>query len=146
MSNQLLLRVIEDNGLEADVTFAPRRDDGERSEDELIALLRAQVSSNLRRGTRLIDVSVRDEEPERAAQLAASIVNEAAKLQVERHRELAARTRDLLTTEAVRVARHLESSELASAKRSPPSRSLRKRTMTSLWIKMKSFWRSSGKH
>jgi succinoglycan biosynthesis transport protein ExoP len=77
MNETLLLRVVKANGLEKDPEFAPPKKDGSPYLDtELVALFKPWVSVALRRGTRLIDVTVDDRDPKRAQQLTQSMIKE----------------------------------------------------------------------
>jgi capsular exopolysaccharide synthesis family protein len=75
-SQSNLLRVIEANSLREDTGFArPDRRGARRSDAELIGILQKRVRTELRRGTRLIDIRVEDTDPERACRLARSVVD-----------------------------------------------------------------------
>jgi succinoglycan biosynthesis transport protein ExoP len=77
LSDTLLLRVVKAKGLDKDPEFAPPNKDGSPYSDiELAALLNKKLSVLLRRGSRLIDVSVDDKDPVRAQQLAKSMIKE----------------------------------------------------------------------
>jgi capsular exopolysaccharide synthesis family protein len=77
LSDTLLLDVLKSNGLEKDPSFAPPKKDGSVYLDsELVAGFRSRVKATVRPRTRLIDVSVKDTDPKRAAQLAAAIVKD----------------------------------------------------------------------
>src|SRR5258708_24744926 len=74
LNDTLLLGVLKSNGLEKDPSFAPPNKDGSVYLDsELVARFRSRVKAAVRHGTRLIDVSVKDTDPKRAAQLAEAI-------------------------------------------------------------------------
>ena len=74
MNDTLLLGVLKSNGLENDPSFAPPKKDGSVYLDsELVARFRSRVKTAVRHGTRLIDISVKDTDPKRAAQLAEAI-------------------------------------------------------------------------
>jgi len=61
LSESLLLQVVKANGLEKDPTFAPPKKDGSAYLDaELVGLFDSKVNVKLRRGTRLIDITVED--------------------------------------------------------------------------------------
>jgi polysaccharide biosynthesis transport protein len=77
MSDALALRVIRANGLDKDPTFAPPKESGSPySDSELAGLFHKKLIVSLRRGTRLIDISVQDTDPERSQQLTQSMVTE----------------------------------------------------------------------
>jgi capsular exopolysaccharide synthesis family protein len=72
----LILRVIQENGLATDPKFAPPKPGGiAYAETELVQLFERKLSVTLRRGTRLIDIIVEDENAEQARRLAQSVVN-----------------------------------------------------------------------
>jgi succinoglycan biosynthesis transport protein ExoP len=74
LNDTLLLNVLKSYGLEKDPSFAPPKKDGSvYLESELVARFRSRVKAAVRHGTRLIDVSVKDTDPKRAAQLAEAI-------------------------------------------------------------------------
>ena len=74
LNDTLLLSVLKSNGLEEDPSFAPPKKDGSAYFDsELVAKFRSRVKAAVRHGTRLIDVSVKDTDPKRAARLAEAI-------------------------------------------------------------------------
>jgi polysaccharide biosynthesis transport protein len=74
LNDTLLLGVLKSKGLENDPSFAPPKKDGSVDLDsELVAKFRSRVKAAVRHGTRLIDVSVKDTDPKRAAQLAEAI-------------------------------------------------------------------------
>ena len=76
-SDTLFLRVVKANGLDKDPEFAPAKKDGSAYSDiELAEHLKSNVTVMLRRGTRLIDVSIDDKDPQRAQQLAKSMIKE----------------------------------------------------------------------
>ena len=74
LNDTLLLSVLKSNGLDKDPSFAPPKKDGSVYLDsELVAKFRSRVKAIVRHGTRLIDVSVKDTDSKRAAQLVAAI-------------------------------------------------------------------------
>ncbi|HEX6563973.1 MAG TPA: polysaccharide biosynthesis tyrosine autokinase [Chthoniobacterales bacterium] len=74
LNDTLLLGVLKSNGLEKDPSFAPPKKDGSVYLDsELVAKFRSRVKAAVRHGTRLIDVTVKDTDPKRAARLAEAI-------------------------------------------------------------------------
>jgi succinoglycan biosynthesis transport protein ExoP len=74
LNDTLLLSVLKSHGLEKDPSFAsPKKDGSAYFDSELVAKFRSRVKAAVRHGTRLIDVSVKDTDPKRAAQLAAAI-------------------------------------------------------------------------
>jgi len=114
LSDTLLLRVVKANGLDKDPEFAPPRKDGSAYSDiELAGLFGSKVSVSLRRGTRLIDVSVDDKDPERAQQLAKSMVKEYENLNFEEKASETKTGNDALIQEADRLKDKLHKSEQA---------------------------------
>lgn len=76
-SNSLMQRVVVANGLDRDPSFAHPGAGGQPPlEIELAGRMRSLVTAGLRRGTRLIDVTVEHPDPEKARDLAASVVHE----------------------------------------------------------------------
>ena len=72
----LFLRVIQENNLTTDPKFArPKPGGTPYSDTELVQLFERKVAVSLRRGTRLIDIIVEDEDAELARKLAQSIVD-----------------------------------------------------------------------
>ncbi len=71
-ASNLLMRVIKANGLADDPSFAPAG----TSPQALLGKFSKRVSVGLRRGTRLIDISVEDTDPARARNLVESLVRE----------------------------------------------------------------------
>jgi len=77
LSETLLLQVVKANGLDKDPLFAPPKKDGSAYLDtELVARFASKVNVKVRRGTRLIDVTVGDIDPQRAQQFAESMIKE----------------------------------------------------------------------
>ncbi len=80
ISRSLFLRVIQSEKLLADPIFvAPRKDGQAWTESALIDVLSNMVESKLRRGTRLIDVTVDHTDPFMAQRLVQALVREFAK-------------------------------------------------------------------
>ncbi|HYZ73745.1 MAG TPA: Wzz/FepE/Etk N-terminal domain-containing protein, partial [Chthoniobacterales bacterium] len=114
LSDTLLLRVVKANGLEKDPEFAPPKKDGSAYSDmELAALMSKKVSVSLRRGTRLIDIYVDDEDPQRAALLAKSMVKEYESLNWQEKATDIRAGNDALIQEADRLKEKLHKSEQA---------------------------------
>jgi succinoglycan biosynthesis transport protein ExoP len=77
LTASLMLRVIQKNNLTEDPKFLKSHPPGVPYRDsELIDAFDRKVSVVLRRGTRLIDITVQDEDPEKARVLAQSVVDE----------------------------------------------------------------------
>ena len=114
LSDTLLLRVVKANGLDKDPEFAPPRKDGSAYSDiELADLLKAKLSVVLRRGTRLIDVTVEDKDPRRAQQLAGSMIKEFEDQNFDQYSAESKAANDALIQEADRLKEKLHKSDLA---------------------------------
>jgi polysaccharide biosynthesis transport protein len=114
LSDTLLLRVVKANGLDKDPEFAPPNKDGSPYSDiELAALLNKKLSVLLRRGTRLIDVYVDDKDPQRAQQLAKSMIKEYENLNFEEKASDIKVGNEALIEEADRLKDKLHKSEQA---------------------------------
>ena len=101
LSETLLLRVVKANGLDKDPKFAPPKQDGSAHLDsELVARFKSKVNVMLRRGTRLIDVIVEDQDPKRAQQLAESMIKEFVDQSFQRNLGLSETSTDYLRQEA----------------------------------------------
>ena len=111
-SRNLMLRVIRSTGLDKDPSFAPPRKDGSHyPETELADRLSRIVSVSLRRGTRLVDVKVFNENPQTAKMLATAFVNEFRKESFEQRSELSRLAYEFLHQEAEELKAKLESAE-----------------------------------
>jgi polysaccharide biosynthesis transport protein len=114
MSDTLLLKVVKANALDKDPLFAPPMKDGSAYLDtQLVALIKSKVNVKLRRGTRLIDVVIDDKDPQRAKQLAESIVKEFVNRSFEQELGLSDTARDYLRREADRLKTRLQDAEQA---------------------------------
>ncbi len=83
----------------------------EPSENELMRALRGRVQVELVRGTRLIAVSVEDEEPEFAAEIANAVVREFLRLQFEQRLTVSGSAQTFLVEEVERLRQKLLQSE-----------------------------------
>jgi polysaccharide biosynthesis transport protein len=114
MSDTVLLRVIKANELDKDPLFAPPKKDGSAYLDsELVGRFKRNVTVGLRRGTRLIDVSVQDTDPKRAQQLAQSMVTEFISQIFDQKFTVSKAASDFLIQEADRLKEKLHKSEQA---------------------------------
>jgi succinoglycan biosynthesis transport protein ExoP len=76
-TSALMLRVIRSAKLAEDPNFAqPKKGGAAYSDAELVRLFSLKYSVSLRRGTRLIDVTVEDRDPEKARALAQAVIDE----------------------------------------------------------------------
>ncbi|MEI6715460.1 MAG: polysaccharide biosynthesis tyrosine autokinase [Verrucomicrobiota bacterium] len=77
LTASLMLRVIHVNNLTEDPTFVkPRPDKTPYPDSYLVERFEKKISVTLRRGTRLIDITLIDESPEKARVLAQSVVDQ----------------------------------------------------------------------
>jgi polysaccharide biosynthesis transport protein len=117
LSETLLLQVVKANGLDKDPSFAPPKKDGSAWTDtELVGRFSSKVDVKLRRGTRLVDISVEDPDPKRAQQLTASMVKEFVDQSFEENLGLSATASDYLRQEAERLKAKLQSADEAVEK------------------------------
>jgi polysaccharide biosynthesis transport protein len=105
----LLARVAESNNLAANPKFVINPVDS--GEDPVMKTLDELVSVRLRRGTRLIDVTVKHTQPELTSKIANSLVREYIDANSERHVESTTNVSASLTREAERLKTVLEQSE-----------------------------------
>jgi capsular exopolysaccharide synthesis family protein len=110
MSRNLMLRVIDANKLRTNPTFvAP----GAKPTDiQLADKLRSKVKASLRRGTRLIDITVEDKDPVMARDLAVSFVKEFLRENFSQRLSVSRVATDFLQEEGQKLKRKLEESEL----------------------------------
>jgi polysaccharide biosynthesis transport protein len=117
LSNTLLLQVVKVNGLDEDPSFAPPKKDGSTYLDsELVARLRSKVNVAVRRGTHLIDIMVEDKDPQRAQQLALSMVKEFIDQSFEQKVGISETADHYLQQEADHLKTKLQNAELAVEK------------------------------
>ena len=117
LSETLLLQVVKANGLDKDPSFAPPKKDGSAYLDtELVGRFKSKVNVMVRRGTRLIDVTVGDTDPKRAQQLAESMVKEFVNQSFEQKLGLSETASDYLRQEADRLKAKLQNAEQAVQK------------------------------
>jgi polysaccharide biosynthesis transport protein len=114
LSETLLLRVVKANGLDKDPSFAPPKKDGSAYLDtELVGRFERKVNVKVRRSTRLIDVTLGDTDPQRAKQLAESLVREFVNQSFEQELGLSETASDYLRVEADRLKQKLQNAEQA---------------------------------
>ena len=117
LSDTLFLQVVKANGLDKDPDFAPPKKDGSAYTDtELVGRFSSKVNVKLRKGTRLIDISVEDPDPERAQQLTASMVKEFVNQSFEKNLGLTQAATDYLRQEADGLKAKLQNAEEAVEK------------------------------
>lgn len=95
----VILRVVDHLKLREDGTFLPPRGGG-YADAELVEIIGRSVTAELRRGTRLIDVAVKDRSPERARAMTAAFIEEFQNLIREQNRLSAEKSRATLEEEA----------------------------------------------
>jgi len=109
-SNNLLLRVVEANKLAENPDFARQRDTP-YSDIELANLMRKKVKVSSRRNTRLVDITVEDEDPVLARDIAASFVREFLRENFSQRMTVSRVATDFLQEEAGKLKAKLEESE-----------------------------------
>lgn len=111
-SRKLLIRVVKANDLEKNPEFAPPREGGGKYTDiELADKLSSKVDVTLRRGTRLVDLTVEDTNPELAQKLATSFVKEFLRETFDQKLALSKVANEFLQEEAEKLKKKLEDSE-----------------------------------
>jgi polysaccharide biosynthesis transport protein len=114
LSQTLLLQVVKSNGLDKDPSFAPPKKDGSPYLDtELAGRFGSKVNVKLRRGTRLVDVTVDDKDPQQAQRLAESMIKEFVNLSFEQELGLSETASDYLRKESDGLKAKLENAERA---------------------------------
>jgi len=110
-SPEVLLRVIHNPELCNDPTFLPEVE--RKSDNALQKALAGHIDAKLRRGTRLIDITVNHRTPVMAEKIAKLLVQEFVRWNFEAQRDAAEVARRFLLDEATRLRAKLEKSELA---------------------------------
>src|ERR1700722_1167108 len=111
-STSLMLRDAQAIGLEKDPKTFPPLPDGRSYSDKAIADgMRHRVTAALRRGTRLIDISVEDESPERAKEMADAVVKEFLRQTFEQQFNISRLASEFLQEEADKLKLKLDRSE-----------------------------------
>ncbi len=111
-SGSLLLRVVKANHLDTNPAFAPPKPNhAPYSDGELIERMSYKVNVEIRRGTRLIDITVTDANPVVACQLAKSMVTEYHNLDMEQKLDVNRNASAFLVSEEDNLKRKLEDSE-----------------------------------
>jgi polysaccharide biosynthesis transport protein len=117
LSDTLLLQVVKVNGLDKDPSFAPAKNDGSAYLDsELVTRFKSKVSVAVRRGTHLIDIVVQDKDPQRAKQLAESMVKEFVDQSFERRLGVSQMADSYLQQESDHLKAKLQNAEQAVEK------------------------------
>lgn len=107
-ASTLLMRVMDANGLAEDPAFVPPG----TGRQGTLAVFSKRVNVGLRRGTRIIDLSVDDTDPARAKQLVESLVSEYQKWTAERQEAITRQASEGLAREAERLSARMEESAL----------------------------------
>jgi len=110
-SPEVLLRVIHNPELRNDPTFLPEVE--HKSDNALQKALARHIDAKLRRGTRLIDITVNHRSPVMAEKIAKLLVQEFVRWNFEAQRDAAEVARRFLLDEATRLRGKLEQSEQA---------------------------------
>ena len=110
-SPEVLLRVIHNPELRNDPTFLPEVE--QKSDNALQKALAKHIDAKLRRGTRLIDITVDHRSPVMAKKIAELLVQEFVTWNFEAQRDAAEVARRFLLDEATRLRAKLEKSEQA---------------------------------
>jgi polysaccharide biosynthesis transport protein len=111
-SESLMLRVARAIGLDKDPTIFPPQPDGKSYSDATIAgAIRQRVNAALRRDTRLIDISVEDEDPERAKKIAETVVKEFLRQTFEQQFGVSRLASEFLQEQADKLKTKLDQSE-----------------------------------
>jgi succinoglycan biosynthesis transport protein ExoP len=110
-SRNLMLRVIDANKLRENPTFVNPNNPNPPTEIQLADKLRGKVKVALRRGTRLIDITVEDTDPVMARDLAASIVKEFMRENFSQRASVNRVASEFLQEEAEKLKKKLEESE-----------------------------------
>ncbi|MFM8717543.1 MAG: GumC family protein, partial [Spartobacteria bacterium] len=110
-SRNLMLRVIDANKLRENPAFVNPNNPNPPTDLQLADKLRGKVKVALRRGTRLIDITVEDTDPVMARDLAASIVKEFMRENFSQRASVNRVASEFLQEEAEKLKKKLEESE-----------------------------------
>jgi len=110
-SRNLMLRVIDANKLRENPAFVNPNNPSPPTEIQLADKLRGKLKVALRRGTRLIDITVEDTDPVMARDLAASIVKEFMRENFSQRASVNRVASEFLQEEAEKLKKKLEESE-----------------------------------
>jgi capsular exopolysaccharide synthesis family protein len=111
-SQTLILRVVKKNDLDKNhPAFQPKPGQPPLSDAELVDIMSDRYNAKLQRASRLIDIKVDDEDPERAAKLAQSFVDEYMQMGAEQDARSLAGTNQGLLNQADDIRQRLEKSE-----------------------------------
>ena len=111
-SETLMLRVARATGIDKDPKIFPPLPDGKTYSDKAIAsTMLKRISAELRRATRLIDITVLDEQPARANLVAQAVVTEFIRQAVEQQYNVSQMASKFLQEEANKLKSKLETDE-----------------------------------
>jgi len=111
-SRSLMVRVVKSNKLDReDPDFQAPPGSPALTDSDLADLMSAKVDVKLRRGTRLIDITVDDTDPKRAARLAASVVDGYTRQNYEQKAEATRMANETLFKQRDELKQRLEKSE-----------------------------------
>lgn len=106
LSSTLIMRILEKHGLAKAPDFAPPGTGPEGMRE----LLASRIGVELRRGTRIIDITVDDRDPERAKLLVESLVSEYEAWTTERQQAITTQASEGLTREEARLREKMQAS------------------------------------
>ena len=111
-SPAVMQRVVRSEKLAEKAAFAAPLPSGEkRSEQDLAATLAGRVAVRIVRGTRLIEIRVRDKDPRMACELAGAVAKEFIRQHFQEKSSVSNLAKDFLTEEATKLKKKLEQSE-----------------------------------
>jgi polysaccharide biosynthesis transport protein len=111
-SETVMLRVARSVGLDKDpLIFPPKKDGKGYSDEEIAQKMLKRVSAELRKSTRLIDITVFDEQPERANKVCEAVLTEFVRHTVEQQYNVSRLASDFLQDEASKLKTQLETAE-----------------------------------
>jgi polysaccharide biosynthesis transport protein len=111
-SETLMLRVARATGLDRDPNLFPPLADGKSYSDAAITkVMLKRISAELRKNTRLIDITVLDEQPERAKQIAAVVLREFVRQSIDQQYNVSRLASQFLQDEASKLKAQLETAE-----------------------------------
>ena len=111
-SETLMLRVARATGLDKDPIIFPPLPDGKNYSDAAIAqAMLKRISAELRKNTRLIDITVFDEQPERANKVAEAVLTEFVRQTVEQQYNVSRMASQFLQDEANKLKAQFETAE-----------------------------------
>jgi succinoglycan biosynthesis transport protein ExoP len=111
-SETLMLRVARATGLDKDPNIFPPLANGKSYSDAAIAQgMLKRISAELRKTTRLIDITVLDQQPARAKQVAEAVLTEFVRQSVEQQYNVSRMASQFLQDEANKLKTELEASE-----------------------------------